>query len=219
MKKEHRLILEAGEWDIRSYMKDIKYRIYGGIHKIRSRAELAAIEVDYVHPDIVANKQLHDVFTETHTNATYSIVSMLVKVVEEEDMGDGYAFEWLHVLAEEDAYKIVLTIRRFLEHQQDVHRNNMTKPSDRELKDYEHLKGLHNHVLMQAQDYLNRHWKEDEYAAAFSSKTVESKLDLILNGGTDPRAPVTDTDAPPQLSAFPTEVQHPYAAAATTSTW
>lgn len=176
------LIAAAKEWEIRSLIDAERFPVEGNLEDILTTDQTMERMPKAQDKKFTSHFAIGDAMKSTHSRLRLSITDMAARIdaegelivdVESADLG------WLRIPGDEDKYHIVLIIRRFLEHQEWVHSQNMSQPSEIEKKDYRILKRIHNHLVEAAERWINR----DVYVPVERVKAGEAELDLSIFGG------------------------------------
>lgn len=171
----------ANERQIRSLMSRTEYIVVNSYDNLLSVEELEH-RVTYGHNSrLTNNRHVGEFMEEGNIRMAMAITDMAAKQSNDSELAGDLEpdLSWLQIPSDEDKYIIVLTIRKFLAHQEIVHGSLMSKPSKIELRDYDVLKRIHNYLLEDATDWINR-----VSPIRVNKKSLEDgDLSTILNGG------------------------------------
>ena len=152
-------IKSANEWQIRSLISRVEWPVVGDFSDILSTEALAERHPKEQHRKFTSHPIIGEMLRSNQARVRLSITDMCARQQSDLDLiGDDVVLElsWLRIPSDKDKYFIVLIIRKFLDYQSYVHSNNLTSPTAAERADYRILKQLHNYLIDDGEDWINR---------------------------------------------------------------
>lgn len=178
-------IQKANDDEVRRLM-EFRFRVVGSLANMLTEAEMMMRIPKIQDRRLTSHPLIGEYMADDTAGIEMTICDMVTKQSADMELSGGsidLELNWLQVESDKNKYFIVLIIRRFLTMQNEVHEFNMSKPTDIEERDYRIMRQIHNHLVDDAQHWINRVGYEIQEKVQLDS--LESIMNCTAWGGVE----------------------------------